>query len=109
MFRKLISLFLIEVVSFAAFAEGDTAVLYGTGAVYLNGAQLSNSAAVTNGDVIQTKDTGAANLNATGSTVVIQSNTIVRFQQGSLALDRGSVSIASGKGLAVNARDFKIA
>src|SRR5215467_7468390 len=108
MFRKLMSVFLIELVSFTAFAEGDTAVLYGTGAVYLNGAQLSNSAAVTNGDVIQTKDTGAANLNATGSTVVIQSNTIVRFQSGGLALDRGSVTVATGRGLGVFARDFKI-
>ena len=108
MLRKVISLFLVLLLSCTLFAQGDTAVLYGTGSVYLNGAQISNSAAVTNGDVIQTKDTGAANLNAAGSTIVIQSNSIVRFQNGGLSLDRGSVSIASGKGMSVSARDFKI-
>jgi len=105
MIRKLTSLFLLLLIPGAMFAaEGDTAVLYGTGAVYLNGAQLATSSAVTNGDVIQTKDTGAANLNAAGSSVVIQSNTIVRFQSGGLALDRGSVTVATGRGLSVFAR-----
>ncbi len=109
MIRKLTSLFLLLLIPGAMFAaEGDTAVLYGTGAVYLNGAQLATSSAVTNGDVIQTKDTGAANLNAAGSSVVIQSNSIVRFQSGGLALDRGSVTVATGRGLSVFARDFKI-
>jgi hypothetical protein len=109
MIRKLTSVFLVLLTPSALFAvEGDTAVLYGTGAVYLNGAQLATSSAVTNGDVIQTKETGAANLNAAGSSVVIQSNTIVRFQSGGLALDRGSISVATGRGLGVFARDFKI-
>jgi hypothetical protein len=47
-------------------AQTGTAVLYATGSVYLNGAQLSNSSAVTAADVIQTKDTGASNVNAMG-------------------------------------------
>jgi hypothetical protein len=88
--------------------ETAGAMLYGTGAIYLNGSQLTNSSAVANGDAIQTKENGAGNLSAPGWSVVIQSNTIVRFQSGGLALDRGSVSIATGKGLSVFARDFKI-
>jgi hypothetical protein len=109
MIRRFTSLFLLLLTPSTIFAaEGDTAVLYGTGSVYLNGAQLATSSAVTNGDVIQTKDTGVANLNVAGSTIVIESNTIVRFQNGGLALDRGSVSVATGRGLAVFARDYKI-
>ena|SRR5258707_16396 len=77
MTRKLVSWLLIALMPGAVLAaDTDTAVLYGTGSVYLNGEQLSNSSAGTVGDVIQTKDTGAANLNASGSSVVIQSNTI---------------------------------
>jgi hypothetical protein len=110
MLRKFISGFLILFTPCAALAaDGDTAVLYGTGAVYLNGAQLSTSAAVATGDVIQTKETGTANLNAAGSSVVIQSNSILRFQIGGLALDRGSITVATGKSLTIFARDFKIA
>ena len=88
--------------------ETGTAVLYGTGSVYLNGASVSNSSAVGAGDVIQTKETGAANINAPGSSVVIESNSIVRYQPEGFSLDRGNISVATGKGISVFARDFKI-
>ena len=39
---------------------------------------------------------------------MVESNTIVRFQSGGFALDRGGVSVATGKGVSVFARDFKI-
>jgi hypothetical protein len=109
MLRKIISGCLMLLTPCAVFAQ-DTgaAVIYGTGSVYLNGAALSNSSAVTVGDVIQTRDNGVANINAPGATLVVESNTIVRFQSGGFALDRGSVSVATGKGLSVFARDLKI-
>jgi hypothetical protein len=88
--------------------ETGAAMLHGTGSVYVNGAPVTDSLAVTNGDVIQTKDTGAANLSAPGASVVVQSNTIARFENGGLALDRGSISVATGKSMAVFARDLKI-
>ena len=69
---------------------------------------LSNSSAVTIGDVVQTRDNGVANINAPGATIVVESNTIVRFQSGGFALDRGNISVATGKGMSVFARDFKI-
>jgi len=107
--RELTSVLLILLTPCALLAaDTDAAVLYGTGSVYLNGSQLANSSPVTSGDVIQTKESGAANLNAAGSSIVIQSNTIVRMQSNGLALDRGSVSMATGKGMPVLARDFKI-
>ena len=88
--------------------ETGTAVIYGTGSVFLNGAALSNSSAVTVGDVVQTRDNGVANINAPGATIVVESNTIVRFQSGGFALDRGNISVATGKGMSEFARDFKI-
>src|SRR5689334_25291118 len=88
--------------------ETGTAVLYGTGSVYLNGAPVSNSSAVGAGDIIQTKENGAANINAPGSSVVIESNSIVRYRADGLSLDRGNISVATGKGVSVFARDFKI-
>ena len=56
MLRKIISGCLILLTPCALFAQ-DTgaAVIYGTGSVFLNGAPLSNSSAVTVGDVIQTR------------------------------------------------------
>jgi hypothetical protein len=109
MLRKFIAACLILLAPCALFAqETGTAVIYGTGSVFLNGAALANSSAVTVGDVVQTRDNGVSNINAPGATVVVESNTIVRFQSGGFALDRGSVSVATGKGMSVFARDFKI-
>ena len=109
MLRKLISGCLIFLTPCALFAqETGAAVIYGTGSVFLNGAALSNSSAVTIGDVVQTRDNGVANINAPGATIVVESNTIVRFQSGGFALDRGNISVATGKGMSVFARDFKI-
>jgi len=88
--------------------EGGTAVLYGTGSVYLNGAPVSNSSAVGAGDIIQTKETGAANINAPGSSVVVESNSIVRYRAEGFSLDRGNISVATRTGSSVFARDFKI-
>ncbi len=100
------SYLLLPPVAIAGHAQ--TGVIYGNGSVYVNGAQLTNSSAVMPGDVIQTKDAGVAQVSTTGSNAAIQSNTIVRFQSAGIALDRGTVSMATGKSSSVFARDFKI-
>lgn len=107
--HRLVSGFLLLVMPGALSAQGTgTSVINATGTVYLNGAPLSNSSAVMSGDVVQTKDNGAANISANGSSVVVDSNSIVRAQADGFSLDRGSISIATGKSMSVYARDFKI-
>jgi ferric-dicitrate binding protein FerR (iron transport regulator) len=86
----------------------QTGVLYATGSVFLNGAQLSNSMPVMTGDVVETKDVSVAHIEMSGSTDMVQSNAIVRFRDGGLALDRGKVTVATGKSQSVFARDFQI-
>ncbi|HEX6802306.1 MAG TPA: hypothetical protein VF133_01380 [Terriglobales bacterium] len=107
--RKIVSGILVVLLPLALSAQtAGTAVVYGTGSVYLNGAQLTRSSATTAGDVIQTRENGFANINAAGSTAVVESNSIVRMQPDGFSLDRGSISVATGKGSSVFARDFKI-
>ena len=86
----------------------QTGVLYGNGSVYLDGAQLSNSMPVMTGDVVETKDVSTAQIEMGGSTASVQSNGIVRFRPGGVALDRGTIAMATGKSLSVFARDFEI-
>jgi hypothetical protein len=101
-----IVIFLMPSAVFAA--DAPVGVLYSTGSVYLDGAQLANSMPVMTGGVIETKEAGVAHLDMSGSTAVIGSNAIVRFQASGLSLDRGSISMATGKSLSVSARDFQI-
>lgn len=106
--QKSLCLVLIALTPLALAQTTGVAVLSGTGMVFLNGGQLSNSNAVVAGDVIQTKDNGTATINGPGGSVAIEPNSIVRFQGQSVALDRGQISIGTGQSLSVNARDFKI-
>lgn len=92
----------------AAAQNTGMGVVFGSGDIYLNGAQLSNSNALVAGDVVQTKENGSGMISANGSSLALDSNTIVRFQGASVALDRGAVKVASGQQLSVNARDLKI-
>lgn len=101
-------LLLMTWLAFAIAVDAQTGVIYGNGSVYVNGAQLTNSSAIMPGDVIQTKEAGVAQVSAMGSSATLQSNTIVRFQSGGLALDRGTISMATGKSSSIFARDFKI-
>ena len=107
-FKKSVCLLLVVFTPVLFAQNSGVAVLTGSGAVYLNGGQLSNSNAVVAGDVIQTKDNGTATVNGPGGSILIEPNSIVRFQGQGIALDRGQVSVATGKGLSVNARDFRI-
>jgi len=106
--QKLAGLALSLFAPFAFAQNTGVAVLSGTGGVYLNGGQLSNSNAVVAGDVIQTKDDGTATINGPIGSVAVEPNSIVRFQGQSVALDRGQISIGTGQSLTVNARDFRI-
>ena len=105
--RLIVSLLALST-PFALAQNPSVSVLYGTGSVFLNGAPLSNSNAVTTGDVVQTKDNGTANITAPGSSISVESNSIVRFQADGVSLDRGGVSVATSKNTSIYARDFKI-
>jgi hypothetical protein len=106
--KKNIALLLLVSTPVLFAQNSGVAVVSGSGTVLLNGGQLSSSNAVVAGDVIQTQENGTATVNGPGGSILIEPNSIVRFQGQTIALDRGQVSIATGKGFSVNARDFRI-
>ncbi|HEY7353868.1 MAG TPA: hypothetical protein VH596_13960 [Terriglobales bacterium] len=107
--RALIVWFLVVLIPLTIFgADMPSGVIYGTGSVYLDGSLLGNSMPVSSGDVVETKDVSGAHVDLDGSTVMIQSNAIVRVKEGGMALDRGSVSVGTRKSISVFARDFQI-
>jgi hypothetical protein len=106
--RRFVCLGVFVLAPFALAQNTGVAVLSGTGSVYLNGGQLSNSNAVMTGDVIQTKENGAATINGPGGSIALDSNSVLRFQGQNVALDRGQISVATGQSLTVNTRDLRI-
>jgi hypothetical protein len=82
-------------------ADPGAAMLYGKGGVLLNGATLPDSSAVYPDDVIETKPDAVANLNVTGSTVMIGPESIVKFKNNAIELEHGSVTVSTIEGLRV--------
>ena len=84
---------------FAADGEAGAAMLYGKGTVWLNGKPLPRSSAVFPGDLIQTQQESVATLDAPGSGIVVLPDSLVKLQENAISLERGSVSVATSKGM----------
>ncbi len=82
-------------------ADSGAAMLYGKGVVLLNGANLPNSSAIYPDDIIETKVDSVANINVTGSTVIVLPGSIVKFESNAIELDHGSVTVSTSDGMKV--------
>jgi len=69
------------------------AMLYGKGAVWVNGQQLPGPSAVMAGDSIETESESAANISVPGSTIVLQQSSLAKYEVSAVALERGTVSV----------------
>jgi hypothetical protein len=89
-------------------ADTGSAMLHSSGGVWVNGAEVTDSTVVFPGDSLETKPGFVANLDAEGSSVLIQGESIIRFQGGYLILDHGSVSVGTSTSMSVHVNCIKI-
>jgi hypothetical protein len=76
-------------------AEPGSAMLRSKGGVWLNGKEAPESTAIFSGDLIETRPGSVANLEAQGSSVLVQSESVVSLGDNSLTLEHGSVSVGT--------------
>jgi ferric-dicitrate binding protein FerR (iron transport regulator) len=88
--------------------SGGAAMLYTNGAVWLNGGAAPHSSAIFPGDMLQTQRGSAATINSAGSSVLVSTNSVVKLEQKGVALEHGSVSVATSKALPVHAGQVTI-
>ncbi len=79
-----------------------SAMLHTKGGVLVNGNEVPDATAVFSGDVLQTQPGAVANLDVDGSSVLIQAESIVKFNGDSLTLEHGSVSVGTSKSMSVH-------
>ena len=84
------------------------AMLYTHGAALLNGNSVVRSSAIFSGDLVQTARSSAANINASGSIVLILNDSLVQYQGSAVKLERGGVTISTSKLLAIRAGDVTV-
>ncbi len=92
--------------SFAA--DQASAMLYSHGSALLNGSSIAKSSAIFSGDLVQTNKDSVANINATGSTVLVLNDSLVQYQGGTVKLEHGGVTISTSKLLATQAGDVTV-
>jgi hypothetical protein len=89
-------------------ADTGGAVVHSKGGVWVNGAEVVDATAIFPGDLLQTKPGFVANLDAEGSSVLIQPESVVKFEGAFLSLEHGSVSVGTSTSLSVHVNCIKV-
>src|SRR5271166_4383999 len=88
--------------------DAGTAILRSDGGVWVNGLEISGTTAVYAGDSLETKPGFVANIDAEGSSILIQSESIVKFEGTFLSLEHGSVSVGTSTLMGVHVNCIKV-
>jgi len=109
-YAKLLSCIMAAVFPISMFASdsGASGMLYAHGDISLNGSSVSRSSAVFSGDLVQTEMDSVANINATGSTVLIRNSSLVEYEGKAITLEHGAVSVSTSKLLATHVGDVTV-
>jgi len=89
-------------------ADQPAAMLYSHGTALLNGDGISRSSAIFSGDLVQTNADSAANINASGSIVLVRNDSLVKYQGNAVELEHGGVAISTSKLLSTRAGDVTV-
>ena len=89
-------------------ADRPAAMLYSHGTALLNGHSIARSSAIFFGDQVQTNADSAANINASGSIVLVLNDSLVEYQDDAVQLEHGGISVSTSKLLATRAGDITV-
>jgi hypothetical protein len=88
--------------------ETPSAMLYTTGAAWLNGSEVPKSAAMFSGDMLQTQPSSSASIQTNGSSVMVLADSLVKFEGPAVEIEHGSVRVSTSRGLAARAGDVTV-
>jgi hypothetical protein len=89
-------------------ADTASAILYTNGSTWVNGGPVPQSAAVFSGDMVQTRSDSTARINASGSSVMVLADSLVKFQGPEVEIEHGAVQVATSRALATKAGEVTI-
>ena len=109
LYLKILGCMMVVILSAALFAADQPgAMLYSHGTALLNGNSIASSSAIFSGDLVQTSADSVANINATGSTVLVLNDSLVQYEGGAVKLEHGGVTISTSKLLATRIGDVTV-
>jgi hypothetical protein len=89
-------------------ADSSPAMLYSKGTAWINGSTVPHTSTVFPGDLVQTQSDSMANINASGSSVVILADSLVKFEGPEVSLEHGGLTVATSKGMVTHAGDVTV-
>jgi hypothetical protein len=99
---------MVVMVPVSLLGQTPAAILHAQGGVWVNGYEANDSSAVFTGDVLETRSGFSATLTLEGSGVLIQPESVTRFQGDWLELDHGRVSVETSKSFQVRVHCIKV-
>jgi len=108
-FRSALSCLLVLLIPMQLLAaDSASAMLYTNGAAWLNGGEVPKSAAVFSGDMVQTRADSTANISASGSSVMVLSDSLIKFEGPGVGIEHGAVRVSTSRGLAAKAGEVTV-
>jgi hypothetical protein len=109
LYLKILSCMMVMIFPVALFAaDQPAAMLYSHGTASLNGTAIARSSAIFSGDLIQTNTDSVANINAVGSSILVLNDSLVQYEDGSLQLEHGGLTVSTSKLLRARAGDITV-
>jgi hypothetical protein len=109
LYLKILSCMMIMIFPAALFAaEQPAAMLYSHGTALLNGNSIARSSAIFTGDLVQTNADSVANINAVGSSILVLNDSLVQYEDGSLKLEHGGLTVSTSKLVRARAGDVTV-
>lgn len=91
-------------------ADSNPAMLYITGAAWVNGTHVPRPAcAIFSGDLLQTRSDSIANINQPGSSITVLRDSLVQFQGAAVDIEHGGVTVSTSKKIEAVAGDVRVA
>lgn len=92
---------LVFVVPVATLGQTPGAILHTQGGVWVNGYEVRDSSAIFSGDLLETKTGFSATFTLEGTSVLIQQESVAKFDGDGLVLDHGSVAVETSRSFKV--------
>lgn len=109
LYLRILSCLMVVMFPAALFAADQPgAMLYSHGTALLNGDSIARSSAIFSGDLVQTTADSAANINASGSIVLVLNDSLVQYEGSAVNLQHGGVTVSTSKSLATHVGDVTI-
>src|SRR5512132_141004 len=101
LYVRILSCLMLVIFPGALFAADQAAAMvYSHGSALLNGNTIPRTSAIFPGDLVQTTKDSVANINATGSTVLVLNDSLVQYQGSMVTLEHGGITVSTSRSMA---------